>query len=143
MLPGQFISGRIRIRIRKTHHSVTQKIIGEAGIAEIRRAHPEYVALGNLPFVRKLQRITLVRDFRTPVGVIVFIPVMPVSVVSVGILVPKIIDLELALAVISKFPADALTERDAVFRPQIETGITPESPWVQDEIIGYVIDVLR
>ena len=63
MLPGQFIPGRIRVGIRKPHHSVTQKIIGEAGIAEIRRAHPEYVALGYLPLVRKLQRITLVGNF--------------------------------------------------------------------------------
>ncbi|MBR2920350.1 MAG: hypothetical protein IKC27_03235 [Kiritimatiellae bacterium] len=93
--------------------------------------------------MRKLQRITLVGNFGTPVGVIVFIPVVPVSVVSVGILVPEIIDLELALAVISEFPADALTERDAVFRSQIETGIAPKTPFAPGEIIGYVIDVFR
>ena len=125
------------------HHRLPEEVVVEVRVAVVDRLEPEHVALGQLGAVLDAQAVAIAVDLVAPVAVVPLVHVVPVAVVAAGIVVPRVVDLELALAPVAETPPHGLPERHAVLLPQVEARAARKPVGTFAHAAADAVDVLR
>ena len=129
--------------IALVHRRLPEEVVVEVRVAVVDRLEPEHVTLGQLGAVLDAQAVAIAVDLVAPVAVVPLVHVVPVAVVAVGVAIPRVIDLELALAPVAETPPHGLPERHAVLLPQVEARAADKSVRTFGHAAADAVDVFR
>ena len=142
MLPGEFVGKMGGEGVAVAHHCPPQEVMVEVRVAVVRRLDPDRVALGRLGAMLEAETVAVAIHIVAPVAVVPLFRVIPVAVVAARVVVPRIVDLELALAPVAETPPDGLADRDAVLRAKVEARAAREPIGALGHSAADAVDVL-
>ena len=135
VLVGDFVGGDGLAALVAAVEVAAEPRIGVVGGLGAQR-----VAFGDVGMVLELEAVAFAVHVAAPVAVVALV-VAPVVVVAVLVEVPRMIHLELALAVVGEVPADRLSEREPVARAEVGVGGAAERRAAALALVPDVVDV--
>ena len=141
VLPRQFVAVMTDEAVGAAEQAVPKEVATEIRVAVIGALHADDVTFA-LPGVTEHQSVTFVGDLAAPVLVPPVAAGRPMVVVGVRILIPCIVDLELAAAEIPELPVQRLADGDAVLRAEVEARRAGEAELAGPEAAVEIVDEL-
>ena len=85
--------------------------------------------------------VTFSIDFASPIGVVVFVIVVPMALVPVVVLIPCVEAFNLSVACFAETPADSLPNFKSVLCAGVEIGAAAEPQWTIPEFLVDVVHI--
>ena len=142
MLPCQFVIPVSCKFVFQIEERIAQEIPIKMRVAVDCAPNSHDVAFRQFHMMLQVKCITLIGHSTTPVAIIPFIRIVPMTVVAVGIKIPSIVSLEMTFAKIAQPPPQRLAKRNAIFAAQIKASGASKPVSVRRMLSRNVIDVL-